>query len=609
MKQLLPLILICALLCGCGHSDPSEETVPPLPTESVAGEVTEPEEYGGAVRTVPLNLQKVRGLRVFHGSLLLFSGQGSTTLTLLDGASLAESASLTLNFQLEQGDPSLQFHPEGTLSFFDPGARETVVLNSALQEVRRIPAPGALSGTPILSGDGKTLFYCTASHVRAWELDSGIHRCVKEMAFSGQSLSGVLMDGSILQCRVTEGEEVHTLFLSAVDGRLLHRGDGQYTLMEDGGCYYAAVPAGAYRVLVFGTDPAAPCMLAPADLGAQAFFLPGQQAAVTASSLADDRVRLDYYVLSTGLRTHQLTLGAYQLPRSAVCLGKDRLALLTYDPALDQELLILWTLRENSPLAVQEDICYTGIYHAAGSPDTAGLAQCRQQADRLGSQYGLRILLWEEASAAEPPGYDLEPEHLVPVLQQELALLEQRLAHYPETMLRDTAAHFSSLNLCLVRSLQGSAAGGTEVSEGVQFLDESDAYMVIAAGPSSGQALYHTLCHLMETHIFSESKAFDRWDELNPAGFQYDYDYAANAVRDSGVYLFEDSRAFVDTFSMSYPKEDRARIMEYAMLPGYEDLFRPRQMQAKLRQLCTGIREAYQLEDREEDFLWEQYLE
>ena len=44
---------------------------------------------------------------------------------------------------------------------------------------------------------------------------------------------------------------------------------------------------------------------------------------------------------------------------------------------------------------------------------------------------------------------------------------------------------------------------------------------------------------------------------------------------------------------MSFEKEDRARIMEYAMTPGHEDLFQSPYMQAKLRQLCLGIREAF----------------
>ena len=603
MKHLLPLILACALLCGCGRTDLPEETVPILPTESVSGEVSEPEEYGGSVQTVPLNLRKVRGLRVFNGSVLLFSGQGSTTLTLLEADSLTETAAMTLTFQLEAGDPSLRSHNDGTLSFFDPEAEETVILNHTLEEIRRIPAPGALSGAPILSDDGKTLFYCTASHLRALNLETDIHRCVKEMSFDTQVLTGVLMDSSILQCQITEGDDLQTLFLSAEDGRLLHQGTGDFSLLTLHGKYYANLPAGTYRMLVFGEAASSPRMLLADNLGAAGHFLPEWDAAVTAESLPDDQVRLDCYTLSSGLLRSRLTLGSYQLPRSVEVLNPDTLVFLTYDPAVDQDLLVLWQPGDG----FVSDVNHTEIYHPANAPDLEGLSQCRQQAAVLEEKYSIRILLWEDAVSAVPRNCTFEPEHLVPVLRQELKLLEQRLAHYPETLLPDTAAHFSSLNICLVRSVREAASGG--IDPAVSFLDGSDAYLVIPAGVLGEQALYHGLFHLMETHIFSESKAFDHWDGLNPAGFQYDYDYASNALRDSGVYLFEENRAFVDTYAMSFPREDRARIMEYAMLPGQEALFRPWQMQAKLKQLCTGIREAYNLKKVPDTFLWEQYLE
>lgn len=609
MKQLLPLILVCALLCGCGGPATSEETAPVLPTESVAGEVSEPEAYGGTVRTIPLNLHKVQGLRIFGGNILLFSGYGTTTLTLLDTDTQEAYAALTLDFQLEQEDPSLIFHRNDTVSFFDPVSEETVVLGNRLEEVRRISAPGALSGKPILSDDGKTLYYCTASHVKAWDLESGIRRCVKEMAFDTQILEGVHMGSTVLQCRVTEKGQDQTLFLSAADGTLLHQGAGSFSLTSVSGRYFAQVPAGTYRISVFGSGTEPPRMLSPADLTAETFFLPEQMAAVTALLQEDDRVRLDYYSLSSGLLSLRLYLNRYQIPRAVACVDTDTLALLTYDPDEDRELLTLWDIRADSPLAVENNTHYTVPYRTADAPDTARLSQCQQQAAQLGQQYGINILLWEDAAATEPWDCNFTAEHLVPVLQQELVLLEQRLACYPPEVLAETAAHFSSMNLCLVRSLSHTAAGSTGPKGGVQFLDGTDAYVVIAVGTDGEQALYHQLFHLMETHIFSESNAFDRWDSLNPAGFQYDYDYAANAVRNSGVYLFQENRAFVDTFSMSYPREDRAQLMEYAMLPGQESLFRSQRMQEKLKQLCSGIREAYGLEDWAEDFLWEQYLE
>ena len=225
----------------------------------------------------------------------------------------------------------------------------------------------------------------------------------------------------------------------------------------------------------------------------------------------------------------------------------------------------------------------------------------------MGSRYVIRILLEDEALVSQSSALSVTAEHLVPVLQQELLNLEQRLSHFPLSLLQDTAARFSSLNLCLVRSPEKPDTIGTAAS-GAHFLDGRDAYLILPTG-DSGQALYHQLYHLMDIHILSNSKILDQWNDQNPAGFHYDYDYAANARRDSGIYLFQDSRVFVDTFSMSFPKEDRARILEYAMLPEMDSLFRPVGMQAKLQLLCRSIRDAYGLTEQDGPFLWEQYLE
>ena len=112
----------------------------------------------------------------------------------------------------------------------------------------------------------------------------------------------------------------------------------------------------------------------------------------------------------------------------------------------------------------------------------------------------------------------------------------------------------------------------------------------------------------METHILGNSTALDHWSELNPAGFSYDEDYAANALRDSGIYFLGENRAFPSRFSMSFPREDRAEIFAYAMMPGNAELFRTEVMQKKLAALCTGIREAFGLKGYGQPLPWEQYL-
>nr|MBQ8244867.1 hypothetical protein [Oscillospiraceae bacterium] len=608
MKRLLTLALACLLLCGCGRTSISQDFTVAEPTLPASTEVSVPEQWG-ALQVYPLQQRKVQGMLAWGERLLLLSGYGSTTLTLLEGEMLVPAASTVLTFELEPRDPSLRICEEG-LSFFDPIAGETLVLDQSLQVLRQIAAPGDLVGKPILSHDGRTLFYCTASDVRAWDLDTGIRRCVKEMAFDSQSLVNVLMEGTVLQCLVSDGNRQRTVFFSGENGQQLWEGPSGLTVSTLDTQYFASIPTGFLHSLVFGTGDSEPQTLVPRNISADGFFLPRQNALVAASSLGDSQVQLEYYDLNTGLCRSTLALTGYSYPKAVDTLDDLFVYVLAYDPAEDRNVVYRWDIRQSGEHSPQDNTSHSSPYHTAASPDLAGLAACQSLARRIGEAHGIEVLIWEDAVAAEPWDYDLEAEHLVPVLQRELALLEDRLSHYPEGFLADTASHFTGLKICLVRSITGTAESGSlNLATGLQFLEGTDAYVAIAVGGFSEQALYHELFHVIETRIYSESQAFDHWDDLNPAGFRYDYDYSANASRDSGVYLIQDQRAFIDTYSMSFPKEDRARIMEYAMLSGNETLFHSEIMQKKLKTLCGGLRDAYGLEEYEQPLLWEQYLE
>ena len=382
--------------------------------------------------------------------------------------------------------------------------------------------------------------------------------------------------------------------------------DEAMTLSTEGSRYYASFPTGSVQALLFGSGEASPHALTPADLTASCVFLEIPNAAITYFHPDSGELQLDYYDLSSGQRRSTLTLETAQSPTAIEDTIDGRIYLLIYDDVQDCHTILRWDVRRD----LQDSVKYTGTYYTASAPDYSGLARCRDYAARIGSQYGIEVLVWEDATAVQPWDYDFETEYLVPVLQQELEQLEQRLAQYPVSVLEDTASHFTSLKICIVRQLTGTAESGSlDTATGLQFFDGTDAYVVLAAGEYAEHALYHELFHVMETHIFNESIAFDQWNALNPSGFEYDYDYQANAQRDAGVYLRGENKAFIDTYSMSFPKEDRARIMEYAMLPGNQELFRSEILQNKLLTLCQGIREAYGLKKSEEVFVWEQYLE
>lgn len=619
MKRLTVLVLACLFLCGCtSHASASESASSSVQSISAAssggtsGGLYDPDsalevQYQGALRAYPLNIPDVYGMCAMGDGLLIFSGTEITTLTLLTGEELYVTAVLSLDFFLDAADPSLQTGG-GELSYYDPLNRQTVVLDASLKAVSHIAAPEDLSGVPVLSADRNTLYYCTSNAIRAWDLETGIRRCVKEIAYSEQTVTGLYSEDTVLQCTIQDNGKERTMLLSTQNGLLLYERDGALALRTSGSRYFLCFQTGMVQTMLFGEDAESPQALTPAELTASGTFLESQDAVVTVAS-SDGSVQLDYYVLNTGVRRSTVSLQTQYAPIAVEDTAGGGLYILIYSETYGCQTLYRWDVSDSSALLIQDSTDYTGTYYTADSPDWAGIARCQAYAAQIGSKYGIEVLVWEDALAVQPWDYDFEVEYLVPVLEAELEALDHRLSQYPDGMLTTTISHFTGLKICIVRQLTGTAESGSlDTATGLQFMDGTDACIALAVGEFSEQALYHELFHVMETHILNESIAFDQWDALNPSGFSYDYDYRANAQRSSGIYLEGENRAFIDTYSMSFPKEDRARIMEYAMLSGKEALFQSETMQAKLLALCEGIREAYGLKKSEETFLWEQYL-
>ena len=602
MKRLFFLLCVCLLLSGCvepavAQNSPAATTSATLPAQTQLDTPTQANEE--TFQTLSSQAPDGYYLCCFRKGLLLFSGSESTTLTLLQGEDLSVSASISLEFFLSADDPSIRIW-ENALSYFDPVQQKTVVLDAALQEVASIAAPDGLVGSPVLSSDRNVLYYCTANALRAWDLRTGIRRLIRGFSYPSQSVSGLHLHDTVVQCSVQEGTQTRTLLISVKDGRLAAEHDGPVSLTTQGNHYYASFLSGTVQALVFGDTSQSPQMLMPDESFTQWYFLPSLHGVVTGQEAADGKTELSYFDLSTGEKAASLSLERNNRLVSAAG-GSQQVYLLLYDELNPCTAICRWDIAGQTA----EDQTYISTYSA----DSVALAQCQQTAREMSEKYGIEILIGPEAAAVQPWDYNLEAETLVPILQQELNLLDQRLGQYPQEILSATVSDFSSLKLCIVRSLTGTAESGSlDSANGLHFDNDGDAYVVLAAGKYTEQALYHELFHVMETYILKHSTAFDQWETLNPAGFSYDCDFEENEQRDPETYLTGEDRAFVDTYSMSFPAEDRARIMEYAMLPDGEELFQSRTMQAKLLSVCKGIREAYSLESEDTVFPWEQYL-
>jgi len=613
MKRILPLLLCLTLLCGCGSQTESETTVP-VQTEPPI--VTEPTGYydpgysldaqpAGAIRCYPMDGTEVSGILALDDTIVLFhSDANNTVLTALSGEEMVPIATRELGCSIFPEDPCLRRWERG-ISYYDPIARETVVLDKQLREVSRISAPEGLTGTPLLSYDRSTLFYCTDSALRALDLETGISRVLKEMAYDYQDLFTLLLEDTVAVCTVAHGSRWQALYISTETGAILEQRSDMVVAESSGNRYYASISDSTMVSQVFGSVDGQVRCLYPKEEAISNHFLPETFGLLSLSYRDAGYITLDSYDLDSCLRTASVTL-----PNSPMLWSfrntSDGCIWFLHNTEDSGTTLCCW---DPALSPTNDNTFYGGTYYNEEAPDVEGLAECEAYAREIGEKYGVEVLIYRDAVQVQPWDYDLEYEYQVPVIRRELELLDRNLSRYPEGFIQTLAQRFDGLSICIVRSLNGTPESGSlDTADGIQFLDGYWAYIALAAPNNTEYALYHEMCHLIDTMVLGESGAYDRWDELNPKGFQYDYDYITNQSRDGSAYLQDINRSFIDTYSMSFPKEDRARIMEYAMTEGNEDYFRSVTMQAKLKLLCEGIREAFKLRKSPETFLWEQYL-
>jgi len=207
------------------------------------------------------------------------------------------------------------------------------------------------------------------------------------------------------------------------------------------------------------------------------------------------------------------------------------------------------------------------------------LAEVEQTAQDLEQRYDVHILL--SSACAAPCGasdYDvtttdqagLEDEALT--IAQALGEVEQALSQYPEGFFRQFRSddENSGIYLMLTGSIDSDDnifVTAFEFGLGMREYIGLDITLFNLAGN-----LYHEIWHATENKIFrTDFQGFydSNWDALNPEGFSYRAEYDLSGGQEAlwkWTYVGGDPEVyFVDDYSKTYAKEDRARIMEYVM--------------------------------------------
>ncbi len=597
MKRLLALLLAVCMLAGCsrrkGNNDPTENTPPNIEGVEyryITGSLVE-KKTDGAVRVYDLKGDTYFGLSGVGSNLLVLGQKYMTTLTGEWGELVAE----TENADVRSG--SVTSAAATGFAYYLPNARQVVVRNPQLQDVTKVELPKELVDSPFISLVQNEVYYSTGNEIRAMNMNTGISRLLRQQSLVTQKLLGVYFDGTALLCElVDEAGATERVFISTQTGQTLSSADGVSFLQTHGKRYFAYWQEGVMEQTVVGTKDVAP----------QTFLLPkpsaeedgGRFPVLGMNGVLDHRqtgdgLELTFYNISAGKRTAQVTIPKVHSPVACHSDGSGIWFLAT-DAEHTAQRLYYWNVTKSA--SEGEEACVGPLY-TAQNPDTEGLAECKKLTEEFQKQYGVKVLLWQDA-VAKTGGYEVVPEHNPAVISKMMEDMKPLLSQFPEKFLLKTV-EAGWIKIALVQRIGDG-------SDWVQFWEEGDCWILLSAKADVVDALTQGMAYGIDSHVLGNSRDFDTWNELNPKGFAYSY---SSELKEDSSYLKGTNRAFTDAKALQYPNEDRCRIFYYAMGAGNEDLFRLPILQKKLQRLCTGIREAYSLEKNTVEYPWEQYLE
>ena len=596
MKRLLCVLLLLLLLVGCGAEPNTEpqETTEPAPVGLYEPDHKLEKTTGGAVRVYPLPDGDYMGLKAMGNRLLVEKDDG--TITVYQGELCEEVALLPAEQDvIYLSSASVEVHAQG-LAYYAPSENAVILLNPQMQETNRIVLPEDMQGAPVISQKSQVIFYCTPGQIRALDMQTGISRPIKTHSYPEQSLIGCYFDGQVIGCQLRDEQgSSRCLYLSAQDGSLLAEDNNLYQLTTYGERFFGKRLDGYVDQTIYGTLNGTHYELVFAE---PAGYVTGALPMNGAVSYQTDGIftTLRFHDLADGQTIAQVAMRGIQEPVAMVA-DSDYVWVLAQVDTAGTYALLRWDTEISQ---AQLDITEARQLYSSTAPDEAGIAQCKEQANAIAKQYGVKINVWQDAVAVTD-GYQVLPEYNTQIISDRMALLETVLARFPKGFLAESVDR-GTIRFGLVRSLEGG-------KDWVQFWNNSNCYVLISTYADMEEAALRGIGFAVDAHVLGHSRDYDFWDNRNPEGFAYTQTDGDQPIPEEYMQFLEgENKAFVDEESMCYPHIDRAYIYAEAMKEDNQELFLAPNLHAKYLRICEGIREAFNVEKVDTTYPWEVYL-
>lgn len=375
--------------------------------------------------------------------------------------------------------------------------------------------------------------------------------------------------------------------------------------------------------------------------------------------------RLCLYDLATGKRQYALDLNyiheLQDMPncRMAYLKEADCIVCMIEDSNIRW---IVWDLTKSSS-KTGDSTNYIYKWQNPEEPDYERLTQLTQWAEQIGQKNGVEIYFGESVIGNASQYYENKVSTNVIRIEKMLGILEKALAKYPERMLvqlGEKSVQEGRLQIHLVSDIVSTGLDTLDNAAGYQNSIDGIPYIVLDINcvTQLEGMVYHEIFHAIEWELcygqrFSskeeqnryekeieqynkrieqyysdyfgidisgkisydygqETEIFfdeDEWNYLNPNGFKYDSNYRKNQRNNNDEFTAgTDDAYFVRIYSKSFPAEDRATIMECAMLDVQDEQHKNVEsfgIQAKLKYICNEIRRGFDTTGWPEKTVWE----
>lgn len=331
------------------------------------------------------------------------------------------------------------------------------------------------------------------------------------------------------------------------------------------------------------------------------------------------------------LETYGLSAALFQpeyLPEANMIIADDYRDGAAYPMVIDCGKLAFSTVSEANTTSYEpiSSVILSDLEQSrSGAPVAAALNGVRAYADAIEERYGITILI---SNQCEPLFSDFDHETSLTCdgnfsdeadsIQTALDSLDNMLSMYPDGFTKQfqNSVGEGGLRFMLsgpITSTYGVIAYANALGKWYNIVFDISMYSIESA-------LHHELWHATESKLESvlgyELFCDGAWDALNPSGFYYNQSYEDwNNDYNDYVYMFNlepsDGLYFVDSYSLTFAKEDRACIMEYIMSSGYEydaeQLMRCPAIRAKLRFMADAMRKGFDTSGWDSP-RWERFL-